>query len=82
MPNGPCPAGDDTRCDLTGKPLAFAPLWKATFSMNYVHDLWSAPVNLLFGSDVLYKDDKLLQSDQDPIDVRNPELTFTIRGRQ
>lgn len=79
--NGPCPAGEDTPCDLTGKPLAFAPLWKTTFSMNYFHDLWSAPVNLLFGFDVLYEDDKLLQSDQDPIDVQGEFATLNLRLR-
>jgi iron complex outermembrane receptor protein len=79
--NGPCPAGEDTPCDLSGKPLAFAPLWKSTFSVNYFHDLWALPVNVLFGFDLLYEADKLLQSDQDPIDVQGEFATVNLRMR-
>jgi outer membrane receptor protein involved in Fe transport len=79
--NGPCPAGEETPCDLTGKPLAFAPLWKTTLSVNYFHDLGALPVNLLFGFDLLYEDDKLLQADQDPIDVQGEFGTLNVRLR-
>tara|TARA_R110001592_G_scaffold63585_2_gene194840 strand:- start:20163 stop:22424 length:2262 start_codon:yes stop_codon:yes gene_type:complete len=79
--NGPCPAGEDTPCDLSGKPLAFAPLWKSTFSVNYFHDLWALPVNILLGFDLLYEADKLLQSDQDPIDVQGEFATVNLRMR-
>jgi outer membrane receptor protein involved in Fe transport len=79
--NGPCPAGEDTPCDLTGRPLANAPLWKANFSVNYFHDLGEWPVNVLFGVDLLYEDDKYLQADQDPIDFQSEFGTYNLRLR-
>ncbi|WP_372865095.1 TonB-dependent receptor [Spongiibacter sp.] len=79
--NGPCPAGEETPCDLTGRPLANAPLWKANFSLNYFHDLWDLPIGLLVGVDLLYEDDKFLQADQDPIDFQSEYGTYNLRMR-
>ena len=79
--NGPCPAGTETPCDLTGKPLANAPTLKGNFSINYQNDLGDLPLNLLVGADYLYKDDILLNVDQDPIDRQSAYSTVNLRLR-
>ncbi len=79
--NGPCPAGEDTPCDLTGGRLSFAPYWKSSFSLNYEYALPRLPWTLLAGFDVLFTDDQLLQPDQDPIDRQSAYTTFNARLR-
>ncbi len=79
--NGPCPVGTDPPCDLTGKPLSTAPMWKGSFSLNYFHDLWQFPANLLVGFDVLYQTDQRLNADQDPIDRSDTYTTYNARLR-
>ncbi len=79
--NGPCPAGGEPPCDLTDAHLAFAPFWKSSLSLNYFNDLWDWPINLLIGGDLLFEDEKFLQSDQDPIDVQGAYTTHNLRLR-
>ncbi|WP_372796615.1 TonB-dependent receptor [Litorivivens sp.] len=79
--NGPCPAGEDPPCDLTDDHLAFAPFWKSSLSLNYQAGLFDWPVTWLVGADVLFEDEKLLQADQDPIDVQGAFTTFNARVR-
>ncbi len=79
--NGPCPAGDDSPCDLTGRPLAFAPNWKGSFSLNYEYAFSKLPLSLLAGFDVLFTDAQWLQADQDPIDRQSAYTTYNARLR-
>lgn len=79
--NGPCPAGGETPCDLTDDHLAFAPFWKSSLSLNYFNDLWDWPISILVGGDLLFEDEKLLQADQDPIDVQGAYTTLNARLR-
>lgn len=79
--NGPCPAGIDPPCDLTGRPLARAPKWKGSFSLNYFNDLGDLPMQMTVGLDVLYTDAQLLQPDSDPIDREGAYTTNNLRLR-
>jgi outer membrane receptor protein involved in Fe transport len=78
---GPCPAGITPPCDLTGKPLSNAPKLKGNLSLNYFHDLGDLPFNAIAGIDYLYKDDILLNVDQDPIDRQSAYSTVNLRLR-
>ena len=80
-PNGACPADQEAPCDLSGDRLSFAPFWKSSLSLNYFNDLGSWPISILIGGDVLFEDEKLLQPDQDPIDVQGAYSTFNLRLR-
>ena len=77
--NGPCPAGIDPPCDLTGRPLARAPKWKGSMSLNYFNDLGTLPIQITTGFDILYTDAVLLQPDSDPIDREGAYTTNNLR---
>lgn len=79
-PNGVCPVDEENPpCDLSGRPLSNAPKYKANISLDYDNDLGTWPIRMNVGVDYLYKDDVLLNPDQDPIDRQDAYATFNYR---
>ncbi len=66
FPNGPCRAGEDGPCDLTGKELAGAPKLSGSLGFGYMNQLGNLPFNLIVGFDAGYRGDSFLDSDLDP----------------
>lgn len=68
------------KCDLSGKPLANAPEIQASLALTQTVPLGQWPIDLAFGTDILYHGDMHLQSDLDPLDDQDAYWMFNLRA--
>ncbi|MGB1087866.1 MAG: TonB-dependent receptor, partial [Alphaproteobacteria bacterium] len=77
--NGPCIAGEGQGCDLSGKPLANAPLYTVTFNSVYNRPLFNTGVNFLLSWETFLYGPTYTQTDLDPDNRTNASLGFAGR---
>jgi iron complex outermembrane receptor protein len=70
-------SSEDTQ-DLGGRPLELAPKWTASFVPSYLLPL-PGPIHVTLGGDVLYRSQRYLDLDDDPLKLQKATLVYDAR---
>jgi len=81
FPTAPCPAEETAPppCDLGGRRLRLVPELKSTFTAGWQVPLFSSAIDLRMGGTASYTSDVALATDLDPVDIREPGMTYGIQ---
>ncbi|TXH02803.1 MAG: TonB-dependent receptor [Nevskiaceae bacterium] len=75
------PTSSSTLCqDLSGKPLAFAPLWTASLVPSYSRNVESLGLIATFSMDLLYRDSRYLDVDDDDKKLQPSNTVINARA--
>ena len=77
--NGPCIAGQDGFCDLTGKKRG-SPRNQFTFITDYTTGLFNWPVEMVIGGDLYFQTRQFFESDRDPLDAQDAYYLVNLRA--
>jgi len=92
FPGGPCPVGEGSSCDLSGKPLDRAPKWNGNLGFNYKLPLNRSWADVVLGADANYQGDQYVAADLDEnafqegvtkysarLAIQDPDLTWQLQ---
>ncbi len=77
--NGPCIAGQDGFCDLTGKKRG-NPRNQFTFITDYTTGLFNWPIEMVIGGDLYFQTRQIFESDRDPFDAQDAYYLVNLRA--
>jgi len=77
--NGPCVAGQDGFCDLTGERRG-SPRYSLTFITDYTTALFNWPIEMVLGGDIYFQTKQFFESDLDPADSQGAYYLLNLRA--